>query len=77
VVAERVMEYASYHAMVACAAAGGGVAVVPRSVLRASGMESQLAVHPLPAKIANARTMLVRRRGYQSSPLDALRKELR
>jgi hypothetical protein len=46
-------------------------------VLRASGMESQLAVHPLPAKIANARTMLVRRRGYQSSPLDALRKELR
>src|SRR5687768_5116481 len=76
-VAERVMEYGSYHAIVACAAAGCGIAVVPRSVLRASGMEAQLAVHPLPAKIANARTMLVRRRGYQSSPLDALRKELR
>jgi hypothetical protein len=40
-------------------------------------MEAQLAVHPLPAKIANARTLLVRRRGYQSAALDALRKELR
>jgi DNA-binding transcriptional LysR family regulator len=76
-VAERVMEYGSYHAIVACAAAGSGIAVVPRSVLRASGMEAQLAVHPLPAKIANARTVLVRRRGYQSAALDALRKALR
>jgi len=75
-VAERVMEYGSYHAIVACAAAGGGVAVVPKSVLRATGMEAQLAVHPLPAKLAHAKTMLVWRRGYQSSALDALRKEL-
>ena len=42
VVAERVMEYGSYHAIVACVAAGGGIAVVPRSVLRASGMEPQV-----------------------------------
>jgi DNA-binding transcriptional LysR family regulator len=76
-VAERVMEYGSYHAIVACCAAGSGIAVVPRSVLRASGMEAQLAVHALPAKIANARTLLVRRRGYQSAALDALRKSLR
>jgi len=76
-VAERVMEYGSYHAIVACAAAGGGIAVVPKSVLRAIGMEAQVAVHPLPAKIANAKTMLVSRRGYQSSALDALREELR
>jgi DNA-binding transcriptional LysR family regulator len=75
-VAERVMEYGSYHAIVACAAAGGGIAVVPKSVLRAIGMEAQVAVHPLPAKIAHARTMLVWRRGHQSSALDALREEL-
>jgi hypothetical protein len=50
--------------------------VVPRSVLRASGMEAQLAVHPLPAKIAHARTLLVRRRGFESAALDALRKAL-
>jgi len=77
VVAERVMEYGSYHAIVACTAAGSGVAVVPRSVLHATGMETQLAVHPLPAKVARARTMLVWRRGYQSSLLDALRAELK
>jgi DNA-binding transcriptional LysR family regulator len=76
VVAERVMEYGSYHAIVACAAAGGGIAVVPKSVLRATGMEALVAVHPLPAKIAHARTMLVWRRGHQSSALDALREEL-
>jgi DNA-binding transcriptional LysR family regulator len=76
VVAERVMEYASYHAMVACAAAGGGVAVVPRSVLRASGLEGSVAVHALPARIADARTMLVWRRGHRSSALEALREAL-
>jgi DNA-binding transcriptional LysR family regulator len=76
VVAERVMEYGSYHAIVACAAAGGGIAVVPRSVLRATGMEAQLALHPLPPKIAQARTMLAWRRGHHSNALDALRKEL-
>ena len=76
-VADRVMEYGSYHAIVACAAAGGGIAVVPRSVLRATGMEGQLAVHPLPARIAQAKTMLVWRRGHQSSALDALREMLK
>ena len=76
-VAERVMEYGSYHAIVACTAAGSGNAVVPRSVLRASGMEAQLAVHALPPKIANVRTLLVWRRGHQSAALEALRKELR
>jgi len=75
--ADRVMEYGSYHAIVACAAAGGGIAVVPRSVLRATGMEGQLAVHPLPARIAQAKTMLVWRRGHPSSALDALREMLK
>lgn len=77
VVAERVMEYGSYHAIVACTAAGGGIAVVPKSVLRATGMEAQVAVHPLPAKIAQAKTMLVWRRGHQSGALDALREHLK
>lgn len=76
-VADRVMEYGSYHAIVACAAAGGGIAVVPKSVLRATAMEAQVAVHPLPAKVAHAKTMLVWRRGHESSALDALRKMLK
>lgn len=76
IVPERVMEYGSYHAIVACAAAGSGIAVVPRSVLRAVAAEDQVAVHALPAKIAEAKTKLIWRRGHQSSVLDALRNEL-
>ena len=76
VVAERVMEYGSYHAITACVAAGGGIAVVPRSVLRVVGAESQVAVHPLPPAIAKARTMLVWAHDHQSALLTALREEL-
>ena len=76
VIAERVMEYGSYHAIAACVAAGSGIAVIPKSVLRAVGAEAQVAVHPLPANVARAKTMLVWRRAHQSAALDALRKEL-
>jgi DNA-binding transcriptional LysR family regulator len=76
IVAERVMEYGSYHAIVACTAAGSGIAVVPKSVLRAVGAQDQVAVHRLPASVAKARTMLVWRRGHESSALKALREEL-
>jgi DNA-binding transcriptional LysR family regulator len=75
-VAERVMEYGSYHAITACVAAGGGIAVVPRSVLRVVGAEKQVAVHPLPAQVSKARTMLVWPRGPQSAALAALREAL-
>ena len=77
IVAERVMEYGSYHAITACVAAGGGIAVVPKSVLRTTGVEGQVAVHPLPSSVASAKTMLVWRAGHRSAPLDALRQELR
>lgn len=73
---ERVMEYGSYHAIVACAAAGSGIAVVPRSVLRTVGAEAQVAVHALPASVASAKTLLVWRKGHQASALDALKEEL-
>src|SRR5438132_13022813 len=75
IVAERIMEYGSYHAIVACVAAGSGIAVVPKSVLRLAGAEAQVGVHSLPPQVARARTMLVWRRGHQSALLDALRKE--
>jgi DNA-binding transcriptional LysR family regulator len=77
VVAERVMEYGSYHAITACVADGSGIAVVPRSVLKVVGAESQVATHALPPAIAKARTMLVWAHGHQSTPLTALREELR
>ncbi len=64
---ERVMEYGSYHAIVACVAAGGGMALVPRSVL---GAEASLQVTRLPKDVAVAKTYLVWRQ--RSSAVDAL-----
>jgi DNA-binding transcriptional LysR family regulator len=71
----RVMEFASYHAIVACVSAGAGVAVVPRSVLR---LAARAPVHaaPLPPRIGLARTLLAWRAGHRSTVLDALRAQL-
>lgn len=77
VVPERVMEFGSYHAIVACVAAGAGIAIVPRSVIRLSLGKRDVAEYPLPTAVAKARTCLVWRRGHQSIALDAMRAELR
>jgi DNA-binding transcriptional LysR family regulator len=76
VVPDRVLELGSYHAIVACVAAGAGLAIMPRSVLRAVRAENEIAAYPLPERIAKARTMLVWRSGHQSVALDAMRREL-
>ncbi|QJR13186.1 HTH-type transcriptional regulator GltR [Usitatibacter rugosus] len=73
VVASRVIEFASYHAIIACVAAGTGIAIVPRSVLRIVGAERQVVVKELPARIARAKTQLVWRQGHHSVALGALR----
>jgi DNA-binding transcriptional LysR family regulator len=73
---ERVMEYGSYHAIVACVAAGCGIAVVPKSVIRAVRPEREVRIHPLPQEIAAARTQLVWRQGHRSSALQALKAKL-
>jgi DNA-binding transcriptional LysR family regulator len=77
VVPERVMEFSSYHAIVACVAAGAGIAIVPRSVIDAIAMKAQVATYPLPSRVAKARTLLVWRQGHRSTALDAMRGELR
>ena len=71
----RVLELGSYHAIVACVAAGAGVAVAPRSVLDLQTDASNIAVHPLP-DIGMIDTLLVWRRGHFSSALNALRRTL-
>lgn len=77
VVPERVMDFGSYHAIVACVAAGAGIAIVPRSVLKISPARREIAPYRLPAAVAKARTCLIWRRGYRSAALDALRAFLR
>lgn len=73
---ERVMEYGSYHAIVACVAAGSGIAVVPKSVVAAVRPHRQVVFYELPKDIAVAKTQLVWRAGHRSSALDALRASL-
>lgn len=76
VVPDRVLELASYHAIVACVAAGSGVAIMPRSVLHAVHATGQVKVLPLPPVFATSRTHLIWRSDYHSVALHALRKEL-
>lgn len=61
----RALELGSYHAIVACVAAGAGIAATPRSVLelqRAGGREIGISMHPLPdiGMIGHAARMAVR-----------------
>lgn len=76
VVPAHVMEFASYHAIVACVAGGAGVALVPRSVIRAVLGGREVAVHPLSSDSSSTRTMLVWRAGERSTTLEALRRQL-
>jgi DNA-binding transcriptional LysR family regulator len=70
---DRVMEFQSYHAIVACVAAGTGIAVVPRSVIHMSLGEKDVAIAPLPREIAQARTKLAWRAGHHSVALQAMK----
>lgn len=72
----RVMEFNSYHAIVACVAVGAGVAMVPQSVIRTVPAGRDVAVYPLPAEVSNTRTMLVWHQGYRSIALEALQAQL-
>jgi DNA-binding transcriptional LysR family regulator len=76
VVPERFMEFQSYHAIVACVAAGCGIAIVPRSVIRATPGQTGVCVATLPQAIARTKTQLVWRPAYQSAALDAMKKLL-
>ena len=70
---DHVMEFQSYHAIVACVAAGSGIAVVPRSVLEMTRAIDQVNVSSLPALTAKAKTHLVWRPSHQSLALETLR----
>jgi DNA-binding transcriptional LysR family regulator len=72
----RMLEFHSYHAIVACVAAGSGIAIVPRSVIAALGAEAQVKITALPARIAQAKTLLVWRKDQQTTALRALREQL-
>lgn len=70
---DRVMEFQSYHAIIACVAAGSGIAVVPRAVMQLTRAAQDVTVTALPASIAKTRTQLVWRRGHHSATLEAMK----
>ena len=67
----RTLELASYHAIVACVAAGTGVAIVPAAVL-ATVHAARVKQHPLPKVLRSVVTPLVWRRGEQTVAVMAL-----
>jgi DNA-binding transcriptional LysR family regulator len=69
VMPERVLEFASYQAMIACVAAGTGFAVVPKSVLEALRATESIRQHPLPKRFSRNRTCLV----WNGDPSPSLR----
>lgn len=67
----RTLELASYHAIVACVAAGTGIAIVPEAVL-ATVHTARVKRHPLPKVIRGVVTPLVWRRGEHTAAVVAL-----
>jgi DNA-binding transcriptional LysR family regulator len=75
VVPDKVLDLSSYHAIVACVAAGTGIAFAPRAVLDTIRKTEAVTIHPLPDK-RPVTTSLVWRKGEASLPLKALQAEL-
>jgi DNA-binding transcriptional LysR family regulator len=68
----RVLELGSYHAIVACVAAGTGIALMPEAVLDAMP-QVRVRRHPIAKAQANIVTPLIWRESEASPPVRALR----
>ena len=68
----RIVEMSSWHAILGCAAARMGIAVLPKTVLKTFPQKNFLSAHPLPAELSHAPTVLIWRRGAHSPKISAL-----
>lgn len=68
----RVLELSSYHAIVACVAAGAGIALMPEAVLD-SMPQVRVRRNPIPRSQSEIVTPLIWRKGEPSPPVLALR----
>jgi DNA-binding transcriptional LysR family regulator len=76
VIAQKTLELSSYHAIVACVAAGTGIALAPRSVLAVVRGAENVASYELPERARKAVTSLAWRKGETSWALKALQAEV-
>ncbi|WP_425991548.1 LysR family transcriptional regulator [Afipia sp. DC4300-2b1] len=68
----RVLDLSSYHAIVACVAAGAGIALMPEAVLDAMPL-TRVRRNPIPRAQSDIVTPLIWRKGEISPPVLALR----
>lgn len=69
----NVMEIQSYHAMLACVASGGGVALLPAALLAQMPGHVRVRQHPLPPELRDTETRLVWRRDAFTPNVEALK----
>lgn len=67
----KVREIESYHTMLACVSAGGGLAVIPRAMLESMPGYTSVTAWPMQGKFAVLQTWLIWRRDTTSRALDA------
>ena len=75
-VPEKIVEITSWHAIIGCTAAGMGISLVPRMLLASFPEPNHISIHPLPAGLTHAPTMLIWRKGANSPNVRALREVL-
>jgi DNA-binding transcriptional LysR family regulator len=64
----RVSEFGTFEAIIGCVAAGMGVALMPREVLRQRTLAKSIRMHSLPPDVATVQTMLVWRHDVVCHP---------
>jgi len=69
---ERVIEMSSYHAILGCAVAGMGIALLPKIVLDTFTERARLSLYPMTGRYKTARTLLVWRGRSPSARVKAL-----
>lgn len=77
IVPGRIVEISSYYSMLACVAAGGGISMIPESLLDTLPGASKVQAHEMPGKLGKAETWLTWRRDCRSANLKAFITELK
>jgi DNA-binding transcriptional LysR family regulator len=73
----RIVEISSYYSMLACVAAGGGICMIPKSLLETLPGASRVQAHEIPGNLGKAETWLNWRRDCRSANLKAFITELK
>ncbi|AWY38526.1 LysR family transcriptional regulator [Pseudomonas putida] len=78
IVAPEPLEFGSIEAIIACVSAGVGISLLPRGVAANAARDGLVAMHDLPADMAQVETVFVRRiDGYYSSALSTFLQSVR